>query len=53
VTSDKDLGLEIQGTGFRALNDGRDSNMTTTYVQVVVLEMVIIIGLWIFGRILS
>jgi hypothetical protein len=53
VTPDNDPGLQVQATGFRALNDGRDSNMTRTYVQVVVLETVIIVGLWIFGRIFS
>jgi hypothetical protein len=35
------------------VNTERDTNMTTTYVQVMALEAVIIIGLWIFGRIFS
>jgi hypothetical protein len=42
-----------QATGFRALNDGRDSELTGTYIQVMVLEAAIIIGLWIFARIFS
>jgi len=29
------------------------TNMTRTYVQVMVLETAIIIGLWIFGRIFT
>ena len=28
----------------------RDTNMTRTYVQVMVLEAAIIIALWVFGR---
>jgi hypothetical protein len=29
------------------------TNMTRTYVQVMVIETAIIIGLWIFGRIFT
>jgi hypothetical protein len=29
------------------------TNMTRTYVQVMVLETAIIIGLWVFGRIFT
>jgi hypothetical protein len=53
VTPDKGTPSEVQPTGFRALNDGRDSSMTRTYVQVMVLEAVIIAGLWIFGQVFS
>jgi hypothetical protein len=35
------------------LNPDRDTDMTATYIQVMVLEAVIIVGLWIFGRIFS
>ena len=35
------------------LNPERDTPMTSTYVQVMVLEAVIIVGLWVFGRIFS
>jgi hypothetical protein len=31
----------------------RDSDMTPTYVQVMVLEAVIVFGLWFFGRMFS
>ena len=53
MTPDRDPVLEVQATGFRALNDRRDSDMTRTYVLVMVLETAIIIALWIFGRIYS
>jgi hypothetical protein len=53
VTPDKDPGSEAQTTGFRALIDRRDADMTSTYVQVMVLEAVIIVALWVFGRIFS
>jgi hypothetical protein len=53
VTPDHDPPLEVQGTGFRALNDRRDSDMTRTYVKVMVLEGAIIVGLLIFGRLFS
>jgi hypothetical protein len=35
------------------VNTERDTNMSKTYVQVMVLETVIIIGLWVFGRMFS
>jgi hypothetical protein len=35
------------------LNPERDSRMTSTYVQVLVLEAVIIALLWVFGRMFS
>ena len=53
MTPDKDPGPEVQATGFRALNDGRDSNMTSTYVQVMALEAAIIVALWICGHMFS
>jgi hypothetical protein len=53
MTPDRDPALDVQATGFRALGDRRDSTMTRTYVQVMVLEAVIIVGLWIFGRFFS
>ena len=53
MTPDKGTRSEVQPTGFRALNDGRDSSMTRTYVQVMILEAVIIIGLWVFGKMFS
>jgi hypothetical protein len=30
-----------------------DTNMTASYVKVMVIETVIIIGLWVFGRMFS
>ena len=53
MSPDHDPPPEVQGTGFRALNDRRDSDMTRTYVQVMILEAVIIVVLLIFGRIFS
>ena len=53
MTPDKDPRLEIQRTGFGALNDRRDADMTGTSVKVLVLEAVIVIGLVIFGRMFS
>ena len=53
MTPDKDPRPELQATGFRGLIDRRDANMTRTYIQVTVLEAVIIVGLLIFGRIFS
>ncbi len=31
----------------------RDTPMTSTYIQVLVLEAVIVVALWIFGRMFS
>ncbi len=31
----------------------RDTNMAKTYVQVMVLEAAVIVGLWLFGRVFS
>ena len=31
----------------------RDTRMTSTYVQVLVLEAIIVFALWIFGRLFS
>jgi hypothetical protein len=31
----------------------RDTNMAKTYVQVMVIEAAIIVGLWVFGRMFS
>jgi hypothetical protein len=31
----------------------RDTPMTSTYIQVLVLEAVIVVALWVFGRIFS
>jgi hypothetical protein len=42
-----------QATGFRALNDDRDSKLTGTYIRVIVLEAAIITALLIFARIFS
>jgi hypothetical protein len=42
-----------QATGFRAMNDDRDSKLTITYIRVMVLEAAIIIALLIFARIYS
>ena len=53
MTPDHDPRREIQGTGFRALNDRRDSDMTGTSVKVLLLEAVIVIVLVIFGRMFS
>jgi len=53
VTPDKDPGSEAQTTGFRALIDRRDSTRTRTYVQVMVLEAVIVVALWVFGAMYS
>ena len=53
MTPDNGTRSEVQPTGFRALNADRDSSMTRTYVQVMVLEAVIIAGLWVFGRVFS
>jgi hypothetical protein len=35
------------------LNPERDTSMTSTYIQVLVLEAVIIVALWLFGRLFS
>jgi len=35
------------------LNPERDSNMSSTYIQVLVLEAIIIAALWAFGRMFS
>jgi len=53
VTPGQDSRPELQATGFRGLIDRRDAKMTRTYLQVMVLEAAIIIGLLIFGRIFS
>ncbi len=36
-----------------AVNVERDTPMTSTYIQVLVLEAVIVVALWIFGRMFS
>ena len=36
-----------------ALNPERDSNMRSTYIQVLALEAIIIAALWVFGRTLT
>jgi hypothetical protein len=53
VTPDTRSAYDEQATGFRALNDGRDSKLTGTYIQVLVLEAAIIAALLIFARIYS
>ncbi len=53
MTPDADPGYEDQATGLRALNDGRDSTLTITYIRVLVLEAAIITALLIFARIYS
>jgi hypothetical protein len=35
------------------LNLERDTRMTSTYIQVLVLEGAILVALWLFGRIFS
>jgi hypothetical protein len=30
-----------------------DTRMTSTYLQVIVLEAVVIVALWVFGRVFS
>ena len=45
--------FDDQATGFRALNAGRDSELTVTYIRVIVLEAAIIAALLIFARIFS
>jgi hypothetical protein len=35
------------------VNVERDTPMTPTYIQVLVLEAVIVVALWIFGRMFS
>ena len=53
MTPDKDPAVQVQPTGFRALNDGRDSDMTGTSVKVLILEAAIIVGLVIIGKMFS
>ena len=53
MTPDTGPGYEDQATGFRALNDGRDSKLTGTYIRVLVLEAAIITALLVFARIYS
>ncbi len=31
----------------------RDTAMTSTYIQVLVLEAIIVVALWVFGRMFS
>lgn len=31
----------------------RDTPMTSTYIQVLVLEAIIVVALWVFGRMFS
>jgi hypothetical protein len=35
------------------VNVERDTPMTSTYIQVLVLEAVILVALWVFGRMFS
>jgi hypothetical protein len=35
------------------VNIERDTPMTSTYIQVLVLEAVILVALWVFGRMFS
>lgn len=35
------------------LNPERDTSMTSIYIQVLALEAVIIVALWVFGRMFS
>jgi hypothetical protein len=44
VTEDRGSWLGARGSGER------DTRMTATYVQVMVLEAVIVVALWAFGR---
>ena len=53
MTPDTDPGYEHQATGFQALNDGRDSKLTVTYIRVIVLEAAIIVALLVFARMFS
>ena len=40
-------------TSRETRNPERDTDMTATYVKVMVLETAIVIGLWIFGKMFS
>jgi len=53
MTPDKDPRVEVQSTGFGALNDRRDADMTGTSVKVLLLEALIVVGLVIFGKMFS
>ena len=53
MTPETGPGYDAQATGFRALNDGRDSGLTGTYIRVLVLEAAIITALLVFARIYS
>jgi hypothetical protein len=53
VTPETGSAYDDQATGFRALNAGRDSTLTSTYIQVLVLEAAIIAALLIFARVYS
>lgn len=46
-------GTPNQNTDPGTLNPERDTRMTSTYIQVLVLEALIISALWIFGRMFS
>ena len=46
-------GTPNQGPEPGTLNPERDTRMTSTYVQVLVLEALILLALWIFGRVFS
>ncbi len=46
-------GTPNQNAERGTLNPERDTRMTLTYVQVLVLEAVILAALWVFGRIFS
>ncbi len=35
------------------MNIERDTPMTSTYIQVLVLEALILVALWVFGRMFS
>jgi hypothetical protein len=64
MTKDQGSGSRVQGSGAAqrtqnqnvepgTLSPERDTPMTSTYVQVMVLEAVIIVALWVFGRLFS
>ena len=43
----------MSGAAPGATDPERDTNMTSTYVKVLLLETAIIIVLWVFGRLFS
>ena len=45
--------IETSDQAFTTMTESHDTNLTATYVRVVLLEAVIIVALWVLGKLFS